>query len=121
MIFAAVLIADLAFDDVWDTRIKPPPYPGIATEFTDRLMFDGSRINPHKEYVCAHMLEKVGQRLLVTNIMNGKSVECVVRDRGPNRKFWPRREIDLTPPVSDAIECDGKCLVEIERLPAKRQ
>jgi hypothetical protein len=42
-----------------------------------------------------------------------------VADKGPNRRFWPRREIDLTPPVSKAIGCDGMCNVSLERVAMK--
>jgi rare lipoprotein A (peptidoglycan hydrolase) len=104
------------FDDLWLTRIKPPPYGGVATEFADTIAADGKRLHPYRDLVCAHMLERNGQRLRVTNIANGKSVICTVADKGPNRRFWPRREIDLTPPASKAIGCDGKCDVSLERV-----
>jgi rare lipoprotein A len=104
------------FDDLWGTRIKPPPYGGIATEFDDTLAADGKRLHPQRDLVCAHMYEQIGQRLRVTNVANGKSVICTVADKGPNRKFWPRREIDLTPPASRAIGCDGMCSVSLERV-----
>ena len=32
------------FDDLWLTRIKPPPYGGVATEFDDTIAFDGKRL-----------------------------------------------------------------------------
>src|SRR6202521_3063018 len=101
------------FDDLWVTRIKPPPYGGVATEFDDTVAADGKRLYPDRDLVCAHMLEPIGQRLLVTNVANGKSVVCTVADKGPNRRFWPRREIDLTPPASKAIGCDGMCQVSV--------
>lgn len=104
------------FDDLWLTRIKPPPYGGVATEFDDTIAADGKRLHPYRDLVCAHMLEPIGQRLRVTNVANGKSVVCTVADKGPNRRFWPRREIDLTPPASEAIGCDGKCDVTLERV-----
>jgi rare lipoprotein A (peptidoglycan hydrolase) len=104
------------FDDLWGSRIKPPPYAGIATEFDDTIAADGRRLHPDRDLVCAHMLERLGQRLRVTNVANGKSVVCTVADKGPNRKFWPRREIDLTPPASRAIGCDGMCSVSLERV-----
>jgi rare lipoprotein A (peptidoglycan hydrolase) len=66
------------------------------------------------------MLEPIGQRLRVTNVANGKSVVCTVADKGPNRRFWPRREVDLTPPASKAIGCDGMCNVSLERVAIKR-
>jgi rare lipoprotein A len=105
-----------SFEDLWLTRIKPPPYGGVATEFDDTIAADGKRLHPYRDMVCAHMLEQLGQRLRVTNVANGKSVVCTVADKGPNRKFWPRREIDLTPPASKAIGCDGMCEVSVERV-----
>jgi rare lipoprotein A (peptidoglycan hydrolase) len=104
------------FEDLWLTRIKPPPYGGVATQFTDTIAADGKRLHPYRESVCAHMLERFGQRLRVTNVANGKSVVCRVADKGPNRRFWPRREVDLTPPASKAIGCDGMCKVSLERV-----
>jgi rare lipoprotein A (peptidoglycan hydrolase) len=104
------------FEDLWLTRIKPPPYGGVATEFDDKVAADGKRLHPYRDLVCAHMLEPLGQRLRVTNVANGKSVVCTVADKGPNRRFWPRREVDLTPPASKAIGCDGMCNVSLERV-----
>ena len=104
------------FEDLWLTRIKPPPYGGVATQFTDTIAADGKRLHPYRESICAHMLEPLGQRLRVTNVANGKSVVCRVADKGPNRRFWPRREVDLTPPASKAIGCDGMSKVSLERV-----
>jgi rare lipoprotein A len=104
------------FEDLWLTRIKPPPYGGVATEFDDKVAADGKRLHPYRDLVCAHMLEPLGRRLRVTNVSNGKSVICTVADKGPNRRFWPRREIDLTPPTSKAIGCGGMCNVSLERV-----
>lgn len=110
-------IAGASFNDFWLNRIKPPPYAGLATEFTDTRNSEGRRLHPYRDKLCAHMLEAMGQKLRVTNIANGRSTVCVVSDRGPNRKFWPRREIDLTPPASQEIDCNGMCEVMIEREP----
>ena len=116
-LFATCLCAGAeTFDDLWLTRIKPPPYGGVATEFDDTIAADGKRLHPYRESICAHMLERFGQRLRVTNVANGKSVVCRVADKGPNRRFWPRREVDLTPPASKAIGCDGMCKVSLERV-----
>ena len=104
------------FNDRWLTRIKPPPYGGVATEFYDTIAADGKRLYPYRDKVCAHMLEPLGSRLRVTNVANGKSVVCTVADKGPNRRFWPRREVDLTPPASKEIGCNGKCVVSLERV-----
>jgi hypothetical protein len=122
MVSAVALVATClcaradTFADLWLTRIKPPPYGGVATEFDDTLAADGKRLHPHRDLICAHMLEQFGQRLRVTNVANGKSVVCRVADKGPNRRFWPRREIDLTPPASKAIGCNGMCEVSLERV-----
>jgi rare lipoprotein A (peptidoglycan hydrolase) len=117
MLFATCLGARAeSFDDLWLTRIKPPPYGGVATEFSDTIAADGKRLFPHRDLVCAHMLEPIGRRLRVTNVANGKSVVCTVADKGPNRRFWPRREVDLRPPASKAIGCDGMCNVSLERV-----
>ena len=116
-LFATCLCARAeTFDERWLTRIKPPPYGGVATEFDDNIAADGKRLHPYRDLVCAHMLEPIGQRLRVTNVANGKSVVCTVADKGPNRRFWPRREVDLTPPASKAIGCDGMCNVSLERV-----
>jgi rare lipoprotein A (peptidoglycan hydrolase) len=116
--FLATPVAAATFEDLWLTRIKPPPYGGVATEFSDRKGAWGNRIDPSRDRICAHMIEARGQRLRVTNVETGRSTVCVVQDRGPHRRFWPRREVDLTPPVSREIGCNGKCRVEIEREPA---
>lgn len=117
-IFLSALVSAGAmdFEDRWLTRIKPPPYSGVATRFDDRRGAWGNKINPDHDYVCAHLLERFGQKLKITNVANGKSAVCRVADKGPNRKFWPRREVDMTPPVDNAIGCHGLCKVEIERV-----
>ncbi len=104
------------FENLWLTRIKPPPYGGVATEFYDTIAADGKRIYPYRDKVSAHMSEPLGQLLRVTNVANGKSVVCTVADKGPNRRFWPRREVDLTPPASREIGCNGMCTVSLERV-----
>lgn len=44
-------------------------------------------------YTCAHREYPFGTRLKVTHVSNGKSVYCLVNDRGP---FVDGREIDLS-------------------------
>src|SRR5258708_25806693 len=80
------------FEDLWLTRIKPPPYGGVATEFDDTIAADCKRRHPYRDLVCAHMLEQIGQRLRVTNVANGKSVVCTVADKVPNRRVMPHCE-----------------------------
>lgn len=105
------------FDGKWNTRIKPVPYSGIATTFSDRIGAWGNRLD-HSQRICAHLTEPRGQRLRVTNLATGRSTTCEVQDRGPDRhkRYWPRRELDMSAPVDRAIGCGGYCVVSIERV-----
>jgi hypothetical protein len=76
-------------EDFWLTRIKPPPYGNVVTEINDTFAANGKRLHPYRDLVCAHILERIGQR---------------------------RREVDLTPRASKAIGCDGTCKVSLERV-----
>jgi len=60
--------------------------------FYGRKTASGQRFNKH-QLTCAHRRLPFGTRLHVTNLMNGKSVEVVVNDRGP---FVKGRVIDLS-------------------------
>ena len=99
------------FDDLGTA--SPPPWRR-RLKFSDTVAADGKRLQSGPGLRAR--LEPIGQRLRVTNIANGKSVVCTVADKGPNRRFWPRREIDLTPPASKAIGCEGMCNVSLERV-----
>jgi len=112
---AVILSGATSFEDRWLARVKPQPYDGIATTFSDRKGAWGNRLD-HSRSICAHHLEKRGQLLLVTNRKNGRQIVCEVQDRGPNRRFWPRREIDLSPTANKALGCSGMCDVDIERV-----
>ncbi len=102
------------FEHRWLMRIKPPPYSGLATTFSDPVGAWGNRLD-HSQRICAHVLEARGTKLRVTNVENGKTTVCEVQDIGPNRKFWPRREIDLSAAADRDIGCAGMCSVTIER------
>lgn len=69
---------------------------GIASwygaDFHGRPTASGEIFDMYKK-TCAHKEYPFGTRLMVTNTLNGKSVECTVNDRGP---FIPGREIDLS-------------------------
>ena len=45
------------------------------------------------DFTCAHKKYAFGSELRVTNIANGRSVQCIVNDRGP---FVHGRDIDLS-------------------------
>ncbi len=53
---------------------------------------------------CAHKEYPFGTKLRVTNIANGKSVECIVNDRGP---FVKGRDIDLSYAAAKDIDLIG--------------
>jgi len=53
---------------------------------------------------CAHKEYPFGTRLRVTNSANGKSVECIVNDRGP---FVKGRDIDLSYAAASKIDLIG--------------
>jgi len=57
------------------------------------------------EFTCAHRTYPFGTKLRITNIANGKTVECVVNDRGPTSK---NRDIDLSYAAAKKIGITGK-------------
>lgn len=128
MRFAALALALLlvfpvnaaTFDDIWAVRIKRAPDDGMASVYSEpQGTSSGEVFRPYHPLgmpTCAHMTEPFNTVLRITNVANRKSTLCRVTDRGPNRKFWPRREVDLTPPGNREIGCDGMCRVRIERV-----
>lgn len=48
----------------------------------------------HSKKTCASWLFPLGTRVRVTNLKNGRSVVCVVNDRGPAKRL--KRLVDLT-------------------------
>jgi len=61
-------------------------------EFQGRPTASGEIFDMHA-MTCAHKEHPFGTRLRVTNTANGKSVDCIVNDRGP---FVKGRDIDLS-------------------------
>ncbi len=60
---------------------------------------------------CAHKEYPFGTKLRVTNTSNGKSVECIVNDRGP---FVRGRDIDLSYAAAKEIDLIGPGTVPVE-------
>ena len=64
---------------------------------------------------CAHKEYPFGTRVQVTNILNNRSAECIVNDRGP---FVEGRDIDLSYAMAKEVELigigTGKVLLEIK-------
>jgi rare lipoprotein A len=66
---------------------------------------------------CAHKIFPFGTRLRVTNIVNNKSVVCVVNDRGP---FVEGRDIDLSYGAARKIKLVGIGVGEVMIEPTGR-
>ena len=71
----------------------------------------GKRFKPN-EVSCAHRTEEFCTIFVVTNLDNGKSIECPVRDRGP---FTRGRVLDFSLGAARKIGCDGLCRVSVRR------
>lgn len=60
--------------------------------YVDRHTASGEAYR-HDESTCAHRTAKFGTRLRVTDRRTGRSVDCRVNDRGPNK--WTKCDVDL--------------------------
>lgn len=60
-----------------------------------RTMANGQPFNPDR-LTCATWNYRFGQLLKVTNTKTGKWVVVICTDRGPNKRFKPRRCVDLS-------------------------
>lgn len=116
-VLASVPAHAVSFQDLWDYRFTRQPDGGLASVYSEpQATSSGEKFRPYAENTCAIYGEPFGRKLRVTNVFTGRSTICRVTDRGPNRKFRPRRVIDLTPIGDRDIGCDGMCAVTIERV-----
>jgi rare lipoprotein A (peptidoglycan hydrolase) len=83
--------ASVYWEDTWDAR--------------------GKRFKP-REISCAHRTEAFGTIFVVTNLANGKKINCPVQDRGP---FTRGRVLDFSLGAAREIGCDGLCRVTVRR------
>lgn len=78
-------------------EVKPTqaiqPKPGKAS-FYDYILPSGWSSKGHR--VCASRDHKRGVIIRVTNVKNGKQVDCLVTDYGPDKKIFPDRVVDLS-------------------------
>jgi rare lipoprotein A len=83
-------------------------------DFHGRPTASGETFDMHA-MTCAHKEYPFGTRLKVTNTANGKSVECIVNDRGP---FVKGRDIDLSYAAARKIDLVGSgtapVLIEVQ-------
>src|SRR5579871_5911570 len=100
------------FQQMWMGRVARPPANGEASVYwEDTLDARGKRFRPN-EVSCAHRTEAFGTIFVVTNLDNGRKIDCPVQDRGPFKKG---RVLDLSLGAAKKIGCDGLCRVNVRR------
>ncbi|MBV9459830.1 MAG: hypothetical protein JO141_20265, partial [Bradyrhizobium sp.] len=72
------------FQQMWMGRIARPPADNeeASVYWEDKWDARGKRFKPD-EVSCAHRTEALGTIFIVTNLENGKKIDCPVQDRGP--------------------------------------
>jgi rare lipoprotein A len=86
---------------------------GIKKRTASGAIFDDSK------RTCASWGFPLGTRLWVTNLRNGRSVICVVNDRGPSKKL--KRLIDLTKTAFREIADPKLGLVRVSVVPLENK
>jgi rare lipoprotein A (peptidoglycan hydrolase) len=101
------------FQQMWMGRIARPPADNqeASVYWEDKWDARGKRFKPH-EVSCAHRTEAFGTIFVVTNLDNGKKIECPVFDRGP---YARGRVLDFSLGAAKKIGCDGLCRVNVRR------
>jgi rare lipoprotein A len=101
------------FQQIWMGRIARPPADNeeASVYWEDKWDARGKRFKPD-EVSCAHRTEAFGTIFVVTNLDNGKRIECTVQDRGP---FAKGRVLDFSLGAARKIGCDGICRVTVRR------
>ena len=101
------------FQQMWMGRIARPPADNAEASvyWEDKWDARGKRFKPH-EVSCAHRTEAFGTIFVVTNLDNGKKIECPVFDRGP---YARGRVLDFSLGAAKKIGCDGLCRVTVRR------
>jgi rare lipoprotein A (peptidoglycan hydrolase) len=101
------------FQQMWMGRIAWPPADDqeASVYWEDSWDARGKRFKPN-EISCAHRTEAFGTIFVVTNLANGKKINCPVQDRGP---FTRGRVLDFSLGAAREIGCDGLCRVTVRR------
>jgi Lytic transglycolase len=102
-----------SFQQMWMGRIAWPPADDQEASVYWEATWDarGKRFKPN-EISCAHRTEAFGTIFVVTNLANGKKINCPVQDRGP---FTRGRVLDFSLGAAREIGCDGLCRVTVRR------
>lgn len=94
-----------------------PFQKGLASFYADKLTgrptASGVPYDPALP-TCAHKKLRLGTELEVLRLSNKRRARCVVNDRGP---FHPKRVVDLSRSVAEALEIDGVAKVELRPVP----
>lgn len=107
---AAIVLA--SFLEIWMGRIAINPQDGIASYYCcDKLDARGKRFDPTK-ISCAMRVERLNTIVVVTNLQNGRKIDCPVWDVGP---FAQGRVIDLSTAAKNALGCPDLCKVTVRR------
>jgi rare lipoprotein A (peptidoglycan hydrolase) len=113
LLLAALPAEAQTFQQMWMGRVARPPADNeeASVYWEDKWDARGKRFKPH-EISCAHRTEAFGTIFVVTNLDNGKKIECPVFDRGP---FARGRVLDFSLGAARKIGCDGLCRVKVRR------
>lgn len=87
--------------------------PHINDRTANNEMFDDQALT------CASWDYDFGEKLLVINALNGKSVVCRVNDRGPGKRL--RRKIDLTKAAFKKIANPKRGLIPVTVFPVRKK
>ena len=95
-----------------ETRKQRGKASVYAAKFAHQRMADGSRFELDSNSAASLTLP-LGSHARVTNLRNGRSVEVVIRDRGP---YVKGRIVDLSPRTARQLGFYGVAPVEVERI-----
>jgi len=113
LVLSALPVKADSFQQMWMSRIARPPADNeqAPVYWEDSWDARGKRFKPH-EVSCAHRTEEFGTIFVVTNLDNGKMIDCPLTDRGP---FAHGRVLDFSLGVARKIGCEGLCRVTVRR------
>ena len=92
------------------------PYHGIASWYNNDKLIESRKKIAAGKYSAAHRTLRLGTLLKLTNVKNGKTIEAVVNDRGPNSK---KIELDVSKQAAEELgflrSGTAKLLIEVKK------